>query len=184
LPGLFAATLLSAACSTTGQPGTPVSAAPPPGPAPTFIKTIACGIGGIAGAATARALAQSDAKRQRLTPAQLRQREQGYMVSLALLGCAGGSALAGTAYQKLSERGRAAREAELREAASSAQPRTYVDPDNPTLVGRIVPQPAFVEGGQECRVIEDTLADAGKGEPIFVKYCRRPPASAWAPVLA
>lgn len=176
--------ILLVACVTTGQPGTPTSVAPTGGQTPGLVKALGCGIGGIAGAVAARALAQSDARRQRLTAAQLRQREQGYLVGLALLGCAGGGSLAGTAYQKLSDRGRAAREAELRAAASSAQPRTYVDPENPGLVGRLVPQPVFAEGDQECRLIEETLADAGRGEPVFLKLCRRPPSPGWVQVAA
>jgi len=172
--------LALAGCATQpAAPGAPAKA--DGGAAPTGIKLLGCAVGGIGGAFLAKALAESEGRRLRLTPEQLRQRERSYLVGLALAGCGGGSVLANSVYGKLSERGKRAREAELMEAARSATVRTYTDPDNPALVGRIAPQPSFTQGNQVCRVLEDTLADAGRGEPVLVKYCHTPPSGQWSP---
>ncbi len=154
--------------------------------AKTAMQTIGCIGGAFAGAALAKSLAASEAKRLKLAPAEAAKRERGYQIAFALVGCGGGSALAGTAYSKLGEAGRKAREQELLAAASTSRPRTYKDPDNATLSGQIKPLPVYADaaGHRECRDLEDTLADAGKGEPIVVKYCRNLPNGGWAQVTA
>ncbi|WP_374496189.1 hypothetical protein [Zoogloea sp.] len=152
----------------------------------TFIEVLGCVGGGLVGAALAKALANSEAKRLKLTPQQAAKRERGYLIGFALLGCGGGTVLAGTVYSKLSDSGKKARERELLAAAASAKPRTYRDPENPSLQGLVKPLPVYADAAnkRECRDIEDTLADAGKGEPIVVKYCRSVPSGGWAPVTA
>jgi len=155
-----------------------------------WTKTLTQGLGCVGGAAlgavAAKALAASDAKRLRLSAAEATKRERGYLLAFALGGCGAGSSLAGTAYAKLSDAGKKAREQELLAAAASAQPRTYRDPANPQLVGTATPQPAYQdpERGRECRDVIDNLSDAGKGEPVVVKYCRNVAGGGWAPVTA
>lgn len=143
-----------------------------------------CVLGAVAAGLLGKVLAAAEAKRKRLAPAAAAKLERSYMLGLGVLGCGGGALLAGTAYAKLSEAGKQTRERELVEAASSAKPRTYADPGNPSLKGRIVPGAAYAEAGnRECRDVEDTLSDAGKGEPAVVKMCRSLPNGGWSPSL-
>lgn len=152
----------------------------------SIVEVLGCVGGGLVGAALAKALVNNEVKRLKLTPQQAAKRERNYLIGFALIGCGGGSVLAGTAYAKLSDSGKKAREQELLAAAASAKPRTYRDPENPTLQGVAKPLPAYADASnnRQCRDIEDTLADAGKGEPIVVKYCRSLPNGGWAPVTA
>lgn len=131
-------------------------------------------------------MAAAETKRLRLSRAESEKRERGYVIAFALLGCGAGASLAGTVYDKLGEAGRKAREQELLAAANSSQPRTYRDPENPNLSGTINPLPVYADSSQkrECRDLEDTLADTGKGEPIIVKYCRNIPNGGWGPATA
>lgn len=185
-----------AACSTppasTG-PARPRSAsdtAPAPAPAEsdtgsTISKVAGCALGAIAAGFLAKTLAAADAKRQKLSPAAAAKRERSYLLGFAVLGCGGGAMLAGSAYAKLSDAGKQARERELQQAASSARPRTYADPSNPSLRGRVVPGPAYAESdNRECRDIEDTLSEGSRGEPAVIKMCRTPPNGGWAATTA
>jgi hypothetical protein len=150
----------------------------------TVAKTGGCALGAIAAGFGAKMLAAAEAKRKKLPPAAAAKLERSYMIGLALIGCGGGSALAGTAYAKLSDAGKQAREREMIEAASSAKVRTYADPGNPSLQGRVVPSAAYAEAGnRECRDVEDLLSDAGKGDPAVIKMCRTPPNGGWAPAV-
>lgn len=144
-------------------------------------KAGGCVLGAVAAGMLAKVLAAAEAKRKKLSPAAASKLERSYMLGLGIMGCGGGALLAGTAYAKLSDAGKQARERELIEAASSAKPRTYADPGNPSLKGRVVPGAAYAEAGnRECRDVEDTLSDAGKGEPAVVKMCRSLPNGGWA----
>ena len=60
-----------------------------------------------------------------------------------------------------------------------ASPRVYKDPENPRLEGRLTPQPSFTQGNEECRVIEDHLADGSQTDDALIKYCRQPPDGEW-----
>lgn len=147
----------------------------------TVAKTGGCALGAIAAGLVGKMLAAAEAKRKKLPPAAAAKLERSYMIGLALIGCGSGSALAGTAYAKLSDAGKQAREREMVEAASSAKVRTYADPGNPSLKGRIVPGAAYAEAGnRECRDVEDLLSDAGKGDPAVIKMCRTLPNGGWA----
>lgn len=155
------------------------------GPAtPTDGGTVAAGaggcvLGGLAAALLAKTYASAEARRLKLSSAESSKRERRYMLGFAAMGCPVGAYLGATAYDKLSEQGRQARERELIAAASSAQVRTYTDPGNPSLRGRVTPGPVYADNGRECKDTEDFLADAGKGEPAVVKVCRTPPGG-WA----
>lgn len=152
--------------------------------AKTLTQSVGCAAGGAGGYYLAKMLAKADEKRSNLSPSEAKKRERGYKIGLAMIGCAGGAILAGTAYGKLSERGKKRREQEMLAAVATATPRTYRDPENPKLEGRITPQPVYADasGSRECRNVEDYLADAGKGEPIIVKYCRSIPSGDWKQV--
>lgn len=155
------------------------------GPAtPTDGGTVAAGaggcvLGGLAAALLAKTYASAEARRLKLSSAESSKRERRYMLGFAAMGCPMGAYLGVTAYDKLSEQGRQARERELIAAASSAQVRTYTDPGNPSLRGRVTPGPVYADNGRECKDTEDLLSDAGKGEPAVVKICRTPPGG-WA----
>jgi len=166
-----------------GQQGQPTGQPPAESEGGAVVaKTSGCVLGAVAAGFLGKVLAAAEAKRKKLSPAATAKLERSYMLGLGMLGCGGGALLAGTAYAKLSEAGKQARERELVEAASSARPRTYADPGNPTLKGRIVPGVAYAEAGnRECRDVEDTLSDAGKGEPAVVKMCRSLPNGGWTP---
>lgn len=189
--GLIAAQVVGCATApSSGQvgPRPTGSAAPAPSESDagaTTTKGVGCVLGAVAAGLVAKALAAADAKRQKLSPAAAAKRERSYILGFAVLGCGGGAMLAGTAYAKLSDAGKQAREKELQQAASSARPRAYADPANPSLRGRVVPGPAYAEGGnRECRDIEDTLSDGGQGEPAVIKMCRTPPNGGWAAATA
>lgn len=133
-----------------------------------------CMLGGAVGARLGEELAEREAEKRNLTGDAARDLEKQYKTGFALALCGGGAALAGTTYEKLSERGRQAREREVLSALDDAQPHSYVDPENPELAGTVVPQPITVEGDEECRVVEDRLGS----DAALIKYCRSP-GGAW-----
>ncbi len=151
-------------------------------------KTTASGIGavvgGLLGLAAADALAKSEGKRLKLSPQQIEQRKRGYMIAFALVGAAGGSALAGTVYGKLKEQGRKEREAALQAAAAQAKPQRYGEPTEPGLKGSVTPTKRYAEAQRECVDLEDTLADGSARDSIFVKMCRSLPNGGWQQVTA
>ncbi len=105
-------------------------------------------------------------------------------ITLALLGCVGGDALAGTIYAKLSENGRRAREAALVEASKTGRVQTYMDDQSPTLSGTVTPgKPTKDATNGICVLNTDYLADSGKGEKVFVKMCQHADGG-WAPVIS
>jgi hypothetical protein len=146
---------------------------PPPAEAQfgkRLLQIGACAGAGYGGAKLGEALAESEAKRLKLTPAEAAKRKRAYEIGLGLALCGGGTYIAGTSYSKLSKRGQQAREREVMAALEDAKPHTYADPDNPALTGTAAAQPAFVQGTDECRIVEDRLG----GDQAFVKYCRAP----------
>jgi hypothetical protein len=135
-----------------------------------LLQVGACAGAGFGGAKLGEAIAESEAKRLKLTPAEANKRKKAYQIGLGLALCGGGVYIAGTAYSKLSKRGQQAREREVLAALEDAQPHTYADPDNAALTGTATAQPLFVQGNDECRIVEDRLG----GDQAFVKYCRAP----------
>lgn len=184
LPWLVSSVLLLQGCVTPGSTRQALGSQPDDSGA-TTAKVGGCALGALATGLLAKAYATAEAKRLKLTPAAAAKRERSYILGFALLGCGGGGMLAGTAYAKLSEAGKQARERELVEAANSARVRTYGDPGNPSLRGRVTPGPSYAESGnRECRDLEDVLSEAGQGDPAVIKMCRSLPNGAWAPVTA
>jgi surface antigen len=146
----------------------------------------ACAGGGVAGMKLGEMLAEMDARRLKLSPAETKKREKAYKIGLGLALCGGGAVIAGTVHSKLSERGKKSREQELLAAVNDTAPsasRMYSDPERPGLQGRVTAQPAVVEGAQECRVVEDTLAEGAANDTAYIKYCRTP-GGAWQPKLS
>jgi surface antigen len=146
----------------------------------------ACAGGAVAGLKFGEMLAQLDAKRLNLSPADAKKRERAYKIGLGLALCGGGAAIAGTVHGKLSERGKKAREQELLAAVNDTAPsasRSYQDPERPGIQGRVTANPIVTEGTQECRIVEDVLAEGTANDTAYVKYCRTP-GGAWEPKLS
>jgi hypothetical protein len=140
-----------------------------------FTQAAACAGGAFAGAKLGETVAEYEAKRLKLSPQEANKRKRAFQIGLALALCGGGAAIAGTTYSKLSKRGQEARQKEVLAALEDAQPHTYVDPDNPSVTGTATAQPTFVQGDEECRIVEDHLPP----DQAYVKYCR-PPNGMWS----
>jgi hypothetical protein len=130
----------------------------------------ACGAGAFGGVKLGEKVAEMQAKRNNLSPAEAAKQKRAFQIGFALALCGGGALIAGTTYSKLSKRGQEAREKEIMAALDDAMPHTYADPENTALRGTATPQPAFTENNQECRIVEDQLAP----DQALVKYCRTP----------
>jgi hypothetical protein len=152
----------------------------------TISKTVGGLIGAGVGAVAAEKLAESEGKRRKLSRKEIDKLKRGYMITFALLGAAGGAALAGTIYGKLSEQGRKQREEALVKAAQQAKPQRYGDPADPTLTGVTNPGKRYTEvaANRECVDVEDTLADAASKDAVFAKLCRDLPSGSWQEVTA
>jgi hypothetical protein len=116
----------------------------------------ACAGGAYGGAKLGEKVAEMEAKRQNLSPAEAAKRKKMFEIGFAIALCGGGAMIAGT------------REKEILAALDDAMPHSYADPDNPALRGTATPQAAFMDGDQECRIVEDHLA----ADAALVKYCR------------
>jgi hypothetical protein len=158
--------------------GLVVGTLPPPAHAQfgkRLLQVGACAGAGFGGAKLGEAIANSEAKRLKLSPAEAAKRKKMYEIGLGIALCGGGAYIAGTSYSKLSKRGQDARQKEVMAALEDAMPHTYADPDNPSLQGTAVAQPTFVQGNEECRIVEDHLA----ADQALIKYCRTPPDGMW-----
>ncbi len=143
--------------------------------------SLGCGTGALLGAEIGKKFADSEAKRLKLPPAQAAAQRKKYEIGLAMALCGGGQAVAGTTYAKLSKHGQDARNKELQSALmdEAPAPHMYKDPDNPQLNGTLMPEMATTQGNQECKVIEDSLADGSQNDSALIKYCRVPPDGMW-----
>lgn len=139
-----------------------------------FGQGIACAAGGFAGVKAGEKIAEFEAKRLKLPPEEAARHKKAFQIGMGLALCGVGAAVAGTTYSRLSKRGEENRKRELEAAVEDAQPRTYTDPDRPSLAGSVTVQPTVTEGNKECRVVEDVLADGSTSDRALVKYCRAP----------
>ena len=137
------------------------------------LQGVSCAAGGVAGVKAGEKIAEFEAKRLKLSPEEAAKHKKAFQIGTALALCGVGVAVAGTTYSRLSKRGEEARKKELEAAVEDAQPRTYKDPERPTLAGTFTPQPSVMEGDKECRVVEDVLADGAQSDRALVKYCRK-----------
>jgi hypothetical protein len=82
-----------------------------------FLKRLtqvaACGAGGLAGVKIGDKMAEYEARRLDLSPAEAAKRKKAFQIGMGLALCGGGAMIAGTAYSRLSKRGQAAREKEI-----------------------------------------------------------------------
>jgi hypothetical protein len=143
-----------------------------------LVKAAVCGGAAYGGIEFAEVIARFDPARSTMPPDQFRRRVLAYKAGLALALCGIGARATGGIWNSLSRRGIEARESRLRDALADASPGVpyeYVDPANASLRGRFTAQPARVDadnGNRECRIVEDVLADRGREEQAFIKYCR------------
>jgi len=135
-----------------------------------LLQVGACAGGAFGGVKLGEKVAAMEAQRLKLTPAEAAKRKRAFEIGFGLALCGGGAVIAGTTYSKLSKRGQDARQKEIAAALDDAMPHSYADPDNPALHGTATPQAAFMDGDQECRIVEDQLAP----DQALVKYCRGP----------
>jgi hypothetical protein len=138
-----------------------------------IIQVGACGGGAFAGVKLGDKVAEMEAKRLKLSPEEAKKHLRAYQIGLALALCGGGAVIAGTTYDHMSKRGRESREKEINAALEDAMPtpHMYTDPENPSLTGTAVAQPAFMaDNNKECRVVQDQLG----ADQALVKYCRAP----------
>ncbi len=169
------------------QGKTSFTVAEPP-PAASFkdkmMRMAVCSGGAVGGFKIGERLADVQAKRLNLSPAQTKALEHKYEIGLALMLCNGGKALAGTVYANLSKKDQEARQKEIDAAVVDADPgvRNYAVPDHPDLKGTITTSPEVAEGDNQCRTVEDHLAEGDRGDSALVKYCRKPPSTEWKPV--
>jgi hypothetical protein len=152
----------------------------------TTLQVVGGLLGGALGVVAATALANSEGKRLKLSPAEVEKRKRGYLIAFALVGAAGGAALGGTVYGKLQEGGRKERENALLAAAQQARPQRYGEPTNPALTGTVTPTRRYADAGanRDCVDVEDALAEGTSRDAIFVKMCRSLPNGGWQQVTA
>ena len=143
------------------------------------LQGVSCAAGGIAGIKAGEKIAEIEAKRLKLPPEEAAKHKKAFQIGTALALCGVGAAVAGTTYSRLSKRGEENRKKELEAALEDAQPRTYTDPERPTLSGAVTVQPSVVEGNKECRVVEDVLVDGSQSNNALVKYCRTGAGGDW-----
>jgi hypothetical protein len=137
-----------------------------------------CGAGAVAGAKLGEKLAELDARRRQLTGAEAVKARRAFQVGMAVALCGTSALLAGTVYDKLSERDRKARAREMEAALddASSTTRSYVLPDS-RHEGQITAESVVDEGKRECRVTVDVLSK--ESEPARARYCRKKPDGAY-----
>ena len=136
-----------------------------------MLQVAACGGGAFAGVKLGEKLAEFEARRLKLGAEEAAKHRKAFMIGMALALCGGGAAIAGTTYSRLSKRGQESRQKEIDAALEDAMPtpRTYSDPDNPSLAGTAIAQPGYIaDNNKECRVVQDQLG----ADQAMVKYCR------------
>jgi hypothetical protein len=143
------------------------------------IKVAACGGGAYAGYRLGEKVAEFEARKLNLGAEEARKHQRAIQIGMALALCGGGALIAGTTFSKLSERDRKTRERELEAAVQESAARTYVLPDHPEMKATATPQPISTEGKQECRMVEDVLADGAQSDRALVKFCRANSGEPW-----
>ena len=146
-----------------------------------LFQAAACGGGAIGGYKLGDKLAEFEAQKMKLNASETAAIKRKYEVGMALALCNGGSAIAGTTYAHLSERDKKAREKAIDDAVADASPatRNYALPDHPDMTGTITTDPVVADANNECRTVEDHLAEGSRGDSALVKYCHKPPDGPW-----
>jgi surface antigen len=148
-----------------------------------WYKPIMAAGGAVVGVVAAKLLAESDAKRLKLTSQDKKKREAGYIIAFGLAGGVLGAKLGDTLFAKLKEDGKKKREQALLNAVTQAKIQHYDEPTEPTLTGTVTPGAKYMDlaSNRECQDMEDSLKDATSSESIYVKYCRSLPNGGWQP---
>jgi hypothetical protein len=120
-------------------------------------------------------VAQRHATQLQMTPTQVVQYRRQIQVGTAAILCLSGSALAGSAYERLSKRDLEARKREIETAVQESDPisRDYVLPES-QRTARVTTEAPYKDGDRECKRVIDQLADVAAGEQAVATYCRSP----------
>lgn len=148
----------------------------------TLRKSALCAVGGAAGYFAGDYLADKFA--QYVAP---EYQDQGalkaaFIVGTTLAMCGAVVYVGESIYKNLSERGRENREKAINEALNSTESRTYEDPENPSYRGMIEVVEVKDDVGEDCRLVEDTLASEESSEKVYTEYCRTADGG-WEPQL-
>src|SRR5262249_6332416 len=113
------------------------------------------------------------AAKLQLKPEDVEKHRLYLQIGTAAILCKTGVALAGTIYDKLSERDMNARQKEIDAAVNEADPvtRDYLLPES-RKPGRITTEPEYRDGDKTCKQVVDRFADVEHGDPAIAIYCK------------
>jgi hypothetical protein len=145
------------------------------------MQIMVCGGSAVGGLKLGQKLADQQAAKMHMSPAQAAALRRKYEIGMAMALCKGGKLVAGTVYANLSKHDQEARQKDIDAALADEQPETrnYVVPDHPDMKGTLTTTAAVTDGDSECRTVEDHLAEGTNGDSALVKYCRKPPSTNW-----
>lgn len=141
-----------------------------------------CAAAGAGGIYLGKQLAERDAKKLKLSPAQKKSRERSYMLGGGLFGCAVGGGVAANVINKMSAESKKAQEDAWNKAQQQTGPVTWQGPDAKGTT-EIVERESLPDGG-ECGTRRDVIeAEEGRAEPM-ARVCRTAGATDWKPVTS
>jgi len=142
-----------------------------------------CALVGAAGASVGKKMAESEARRLKLSSSQRRQREQNYMLGWGLFGCTIGGGAASTVMKNMSESARKAQDDAWKQAQAQTGPVTWSDPNSTTRGTTEITERERLPDGGECGTRRDVIeAEEGTAEPML-RVCRTANSPEWRPVV-
>jgi hypothetical protein len=147
------------------------------------LQLTVCSGGGIGGAKIGQKIAQMEAQKLKLSPAQAAAQEKQYELGMAMALCNGGNAILNTTFAKMTEKDKKQRQDNIDAALADSTPgtKTAALPDHPAMTETITTDPIVADGDKECRTVKDYLADPSQGDTALIKYCRKPPDGKFEP---
>ena len=121
--------------------------------------------GGLGGAKIGQKIAQVEAQKLKLSPAQAGAQQRQYEIGMAIALCKGGNAILNTTFAKMTEKDKKQRQDNIDAALADSAPTTKTAPlpDHPDMKETITAAPVVAEGDKECRTVKDYLADPSQG---------------------
>lgn len=155
---------------------------------PKIVKAALCIAGGYAGSRLGDKLAEKFIERsgEEMSAQEAKELSQTFQIGFFLAFCAIANYAGETVYKNLSQEGQEKRKEQVLLAASSAQPTTYRDPNNPNLRGTVTVLASYQEesANRECFDMEDTLTDGTISGTAYTKVCRELPDGTLTPVTS